>query len=258
VSVPLASGVIRPLASTEMIPGWDVSKRTFRVRSRIADEGACWLLVEARTSACARASLPLSESFGVSNSNLFVAGSWAKPKGDCMHRLNKQVHSRRANELADWNFMAGWHRSDWWKRLDQFADRFMIDEELRPTCGVYDGGGSNVDSEVMVEGRYDLLHVNRAFFCIFTESVCCADRLAGSHGSAREPCATDLRPVVTSRSVIDFGSTTEFTPDDDGDIVEHIALLKVIEQGTEALVEFGSVIADEVEVLAVGVPSTVA
>lgn len=202
-------------------------------------EEDCWFGEEARTRAWARASLPLRESVGVSNSNWFAAGSWAKPRGCSRHGQSKQVHRRSASEVTDWNFMAGNCRSvRVGKRLDQFADRFVIDEELWSTCGVYDGGGRDVDTEVMVKGRDDFLHVNGSFFCVFSEAVGCPDGLSGSHGASGEPCAADLGPVVTSRSVIDFWSSSEFAPDDDGNIIEHIALFEVIEQSAEALIEF--------------------
>ena len=134
----------------------------------------------------------------------------------------------------------------------------MIDQELRSACRVDDGRRGDIDPEVVIEGGDDFLHVDRSFFGIFAESVGRADRLAGSHAAAGEVGAADLCPVIATCTVVDFGSASEFAPNHDRHIVEHAAHFEVIDQSAQALIQFRTVIADQVKVLAVRIPSAVA
>lgn len=134
----------------------------------------------------------------------------------------------------------------------------MIDQELRSACGIDDGGRSDVDPEVVIEGGDDFLHMDRSFLGIFTEAVGRADGLAGSHTAAGEIGAADLSPVIATCTIVDFRCAAELAPDDDGDIIEHPSNAEVIDQGAEALIEFRTVVAHQVKVLAVRIPSAVA
>ena len=78
-----------------------------------------------------------------------------------------------------------------------------------------------------------------------------ADAAAGQEGAA------DLRPVVAAGAAVDSRRAAELAPGDDRHVVEHAANFQVFDQGAQALVELGAVVAHQAEVVAVRVPAAV-
>src|SRR5207244_11928548 len=82
-----------------------------------------------------------------------------------------------------------------------------------------------------------------------------AEGLAGVHAAARHEAAAYRSPVVAAGLVVDARRAAELAPRHYRHVVEHAALIQVLDQGAEALVELAAVVAHEAEVLAVAVPA---
>ncbi len=63
--------------------------------------------------------------------------------------------------------------------------------------------------------------------------------------------------MVAARAAVDARRAAEFAPGDHRHVVEHAAHVQVFDQGAQALVELGAVVADQAEVVAVSVPAAV-
>ena len=112
-----------------------------------------------------------------------------------------------------------------------------------------------IDTEVMVKGGKDFAESNGAFVGFAAKPVGGADGLAGVHAAAGKQGAGDARPVIAAGVGVDFGGAAEFAPNDEGDVFVHAALVKVVDQGGNALVEQGHVFAAAFEVAVVPVPA---
>ena len=134
----------------------------------------------------------------------------------------------------------------------------MINQKLGASGRIHDGGRGDIDPEVVIEGRDDFLHVDRSLLGILAEPVGGTDRLSGPHSAPCEIGAADLGPVISPSTVVDFRRAPKLAPDHDGHIIEHSARVQIVDQGAEALVQFGAVVSHEIKVLAVRVPSPVA
>ena len=130
-----------------------------------------------------------------------------------------------------------------------------FDEVVRAAGEVGDGGFVRVDAEVVVESGKDFAEPNGAFVGFAAESVCGADGLAGFHAAAGEQGAGDARPVIAAGVGVDFWGASEFAPDDDGNVFVHASLVKIVDQGGNALIQQGHVFAAAFEVAVVPVPA---
>ena len=129
--------------------------------------------------------------------------------------------------------------------LDQFADGLgaVFDEVARATLGVFDGGGVHVDAEVVVEGGEDFLKGDGAAVGFAAETVGGADDLAALHAAAGEEGHGDAGPVVATDLGADARGAAEFAPDEDGDVFVESALVEVVNEGGDGLVEDGEILA---------------
>src|SRR5262249_34983055 len=103
----------------------------------------------------------------------------------------------------------------------------------------------------------DFAEVHRPFPRILAQAVGGADRLTGPHAAACQERAAYLRPVVPAGILVDARRPPEFAPGDHGHVVQQAPAVEILNEGAEPLVELGTVIADEMEILAVTVPAAV-
>ena len=71
--------------------------------------------------------------------------------------------------------------------------------------------------------------------------------------NARLTCGQWSRPAAA----VDPRRAAEFAPGDHRHVIEHAPDVQVFNQGTQALVELGTVVAHQPEIVAVGIPAAV-
>ena len=92
---------------------------------------------------------------------------------------------------------------------------------------------------------------------IYVQSIGRTDDLPGANAAARQYPATDLRPMVSSRVLIDAGSPAKLAPRDDHHVLREPAFVQVFDQRRESLIELRQVrLLHAVEVVAMKVPAT--
>ncbi len=114
--------------------------------------------------------------------------------------------------------------------------------------------GVGVDAQVVVDGGQDVLVVDRPAGGRAAQLVGRADHLADLHAAAEEQGRVDPGPVVAAGVLVDLGRAAELAPDDHGDVAVEAAVVDVLDQGRDPLVEQRQVLAEPVEVVAVRVP----
>ena len=122
---------------------------------------------------------------------------------------------------------------------NQFLDRLVVVEQtLSPAGLVGEHQLLRGDPQIVVQGCEDLQQVDRSFLRILAQVVGRADRSAKFHPSPRQQDTHHFRPVVTTAViVVNPGGTAEFAPDDDGDILVEPAIVQVLDQGGDPVVE---------------------
>ena len=145
----------------------------------------------------------------------------------------------------------------WLVRLHQFGHGAAsgFDEVVGTAGEVGDGGFVRIDAEVVVKGGKDFAKSDGTLVGFAAESVGGADGLASFHAAAGEQSAGDARPMIAAGVGVDFWSAAEFSPNNKGNVFVHAALVKVIDQGGDALVEQWHVFAASFEVAVVPVPA---
>src|SRR4051794_15607998 len=128
---------------------------------------------------------------------------------------------------------------------------------LRAAGGVHHSRRFGVQTDAVIERGEDIAESYGAILGGLAEAVRAADHLARFEAAAGEQSATDLRPVIATGLFVDSRCAAELAPDHDRHILQHVEPFQIPEQGTEALVELAAVVADNVEVLAVTVPSPI-
>src|SRR5258708_14869874 len=79
----------------------------------------------------------------------------------------------------------------------------VVHQEMRPALQVLHGGRTQVDAEVVVDGREDFLEVDRAVLGDFRQSMGRAIHLAAPHAAAPQYGAGARGPMFHSASLID-------------------------------------------------------
>ena len=64
--------------------------------------------------------------------------------------------------------------------------------------------------------------------------------------------------MIATTLSINLGCASEFSPGDDGGVIEHAALVEILNEGAQGLVEVGEVLLRNLKVAAVPVPERVA
>ena len=80
------------------------------------------------------------------------------------------------------------------------------------------------------------------------------DGLARLETAAGEDGRAGFGPVVAAGDAADFGGAAEFAPDDDGDVFFQAAVIQVLDEGGQALVQLRQLVPQVAEVVLVGVP----
>ena len=82
------------------------------------------------------------------------------------------------------------------------------------------------------------------------------DHLSGAEPATGEEPAADLGPVVAAGILVDLRRTAEFTPRHDGDVLVEPALVQILDEGRQALVELRQMgVLHAIERVAVKVPA---
>ena len=143
-------------------------------------------------------------------------------------------------------------------RLHKFPHGFAdVDEELWTTGGIFDRGVHHIDAQIVIGSADDFLHVDWTADGVFAKTVRGSDCLSGSHTAASHQSTAHLRPVVSAGTVVDSRCASEFTPYENRYVIEHAAFFQIQHQGADGLIQLGPMVADEVEILAMTIPSTV-
>ena len=88
-------------------------------------------------------------------------------------------------------------------------------------------------------GAWNPIHVDRTDRRVLAQAVRRPDRLTGLHSAADQQAATDLRPVVATRVVVNFRRTAEFACDNHHRFFQQPAVVQVVEQRGNSEIEFG-------------------
>ena len=132
----------------------------------------------------------------------------------------------------------------------------MIEQVVRAASLIDERSGHGIDPKVMVDRGHNLLEVHRTFYGVCAQVVGQADRLARSYASASYQSTAGLRPMVSSSFFVDLGRATELAPNNDGNVIEHAMFFQILDESRHALIEFGTVVAHQTEIIAVTVPAT--
>jgi hypothetical protein len=79
-------------------------------------------------------------------------------------------------------------------------------------------------------------------------AVGAADHLPRLHAAAGQERAIDLGPVVAAGVLVDARRAAKLAPGDHRHIVQKTADFQVLDQGAEALIQLGPVVAQELEI----------
>src|SRR5207244_10857833 len=108
----------------------------------------------------------------------------------------------------------------------------------------------------MIKCGEDFTKGDRPFNGFATQTVRCADDLPGFHPAAREQCARNARPMIAAGILVDRRRATELTPNNYGHILVKTALVQVLHEGGNALIEQWQVRTGVSEILPVIIPKT--
>ena len=141
-------------------------------------------------------------------------------------------------------------------RLKHFLERFpAVHEVLRATGEVGEGDLVRIKADTVVERGEDFAEVEGAVIGLAAEAVRGADDLAGPHAAAGQHGAGNLRPVVAAGVVVDLRRAAELAPKDHRHVLVQAALMQVLDQRAEALVEQRTVLPERVVDAAVMIPA---
>ena len=112
-----------------------------------------------------------------------------------------------------------------------------INEVLGNTGEVEDSSVLGIDAGAMVQRREDFLKFDWANLRLFAIAICGTDCLSGPHTSSGHYCCVGLWPMVAAVAAVDLWRSSEFTPDDNGDIAIQASLVQVGDKRRQALVK---------------------
>ena len=75
------------------------------------------------------------------------------------------------------------------------------------------------------------------------------------HSPSSEQGGGDLRPVIPTRILVDFGCAPELAPHDDADILVHAAGMQILNQRSNSLIEQWEILPGALEIAAVSIPA---
>src|SRR6185295_2258070 len=118
-------------------------------------------------------------------------------------------------------------------RLNEFLDRIPVVQQVLRTAGRIGELRLQVDPQVPVQGRVDLVEVHGRDR-VGGLPVGRADHLAAADAAAGHERRGDAGPVIAARVVGDLRGAAELAPEDDADVVEHAAVVQVLDQRADA------------------------
>src|SRR4051812_15723284 len=140
--------------------------------------------------------------------------------------------------------------------LDELFHWFeAINQILRTAGEIGHGCRCDVDAEVMIKGGEDFAELDGAIHGFTSEAIGGADDLTRFHSAASEQGAGDPRPMVASAIFVDRRSAAELAPDDNRNIFFKTAIINVIDQGGQTLVEQWEILTERAEIIAVMIPT---
>src|SRR5262245_41481730 len=123
----------------------------------------------------------------------------------------------------------------------------ILDEELRTAIEVRDRDFVYVEAEAVIEGDEDFAELHGAFHRFASQAIGRADDASGLHAATENQTAGDAWPVVAAGVLVDRGGASEFAPDHYGHVFFQPAPVQIIDQGADALVQQGQVLAERAE-----------
>ena len=133
----------------------------------------------------------------------------------------------------------------------------VIDQVLRPSGQVADGGFVRVDAQLAIESCQHLPKVDGPLNDLAAKTIRLPNDLARLHATASEQGAANLRPMVAASVLVNDGCPSKFAPGDDGHILVEAPLVQIFDEGAHSLVEQRAVRVFELgEVVAVEIPAT--
>jgi len=136
--------------------------------------------------------------------------------------------------------LVGGSRSERWLcGSDEFRQRLgiILGQVLRSAGKVCQRRLMGIDPQVVVEGGEQLAPGDRPGDRLARDLVGCPDHLPGPHPAAGQQRAIHLRPVVPADLGADLRCPSELAHNHHGAIVVQPPLVKVLNQGADALVE---------------------
>ena len=113
-----------------------------------------------------------------------------------------------------------------------------VDEVLRSTRKVIHGRVFG-DSQEAVERRVDFTEMNRSVRDFTAQAIGRANDLSRPETTTSNQAATDAGPMIPSGVFVDLWGSAKFAPRDHSNVLIHSALVEVLNQGGEGLIEVG-------------------
>ena len=129
-----------------------------------------------------------------------------------------------------------------------------LDQIMRTSVQIVDSDRIRINTQIVIKRREDLVKVNRTIPGLTTVTRRGANNLAGAHATTREQATHDPGPVISTRVLVDMRRTPELPPDDHRGVLVETALMEILDESRQTLVEVRKVFACVPEVPTVPVP----
>ena len=130
----------------------------------------------------------------------------------------------------------------------------VLNQVARPTVEIVEGGCIRVDAQRVIQRGVHLGEGYRPVAGLAAEAVGRTYDLSVIESTAGEQAARDARPMVAAGVFVDGRCAAELTPANDDDILVQSALVQIVDERSDTLVEHGEILPGAVEVSAVPVP----
>src|SRR5262245_35573606 len=139
----------------------------------------------------------------------------------------------------------------------QFLHRHTarIDQILRATAQVSNRDLAHVDAEVVVERREDVAELDWPVGGLAAQAIRRANHLSGLHPAAGQQPTRNSRPMIAAGVLVDRRCAAELAPNDYGNVLVEAALVQILDERADPLVEQRQVLPKRAEVIPVMVPS---
>ena len=131
----------------------------------------------------------------------------------------------------------------------------VLNQVARPTVEIVEGGCIRVDAQRVIQRGVHLGECYRTVAGLAAEAVGRTYDLSVIESAAGEQAARDARPMVAAGVFVDGRCAAELTPANDDDILVQSALVQILDECSETLVEHGEVLSGAIEIAPVPIPS---